>query len=38
LERRIKILGKKFDLYQEITNRIIAKLEQGTIPWEKPFQ
>lgn len=25
------------DLYQEITDRIIAELEQGIIPWEKPW-
>ena len=25
------------DLYAEITNAIIAKLEQGIIPWEKPW-
>ena len=27
----------KFDLYQEITNRIVAKLEEGIIPWHKPW-
>lgn len=26
-----------FDLYQSITDRIIAALEQGVIPWEKPW-
>ena len=26
-----------FDLYQEITNRIIAQLERGIIPWQKPW-
>ena len=25
------------DVYQEITNRIIAELEKGIIPWEKPW-
>ena len=25
------------DLYQEITSRIIAQMEQGTIPWKKPW-
>lgn len=25
------------DLYQEITDRIIAELEQGIIPWKKPW-
>ena len=28
---------KKFDLYQEITDRIIAELESGTVPWHKPW-
>ncbi len=26
------------DLYSIITDRIIEKLEQGTIPWHKPWQ
>ena len=26
-----------FDLYQQITDRIIAELEKGTIPWHKPW-
>ena len=26
-----------FDIYTEITNRIIAELEQGIIPWQKPW-
>ena len=25
------------DLFQEITNRMIAELEQGIIPWQKPW-
>ena len=25
------------DLYQEVTNRIIALLEQGTVPWQLPW-
>jgi len=25
------------DLFQEITNRIITELEQGSIPWQKPW-
>ena len=24
-----------FDLYQQITDRIIAELEKGTVPWKK---
>ena len=27
----------KFDLYAEVTKRIIAQLEQGEIPWKKPW-
>ena len=26
-----------FDLYQTITDRIIAELEKGTVPWHKPW-
>lgn len=26
-----------FDLYQHITDRIIAKPEKGTVPWKKPW-
>ena len=25
------------DLYQEVTNRIMEQLENGIIPWEKPW-
>ena len=25
------------DIYSEITNRIIAEMERGTIPWQKPW-
>ena len=28
----------KFDLYQEVTDKIIAALEQGTAPWLKPWE
>lgn len=27
----------KFDLYQDITNRIIEAIESGTVPWRKPW-
>lgn len=27
----------KKDLYQEITDRIIAELENGIIPWQRPW-
>ena len=25
------------DIYKEVTDRIIAELEKGIIPWEKPW-
>ena len=25
------------DIYKEVTDRIIAQMEQGIIPWEKPW-
>ena len=28
---------KNFDIYQEVTNRIIEQLKQGVIPWNKPW-
>ena len=28
---------KKFDMYEEVTNRIVAELENGYIPWLKPW-
>jgi antirestriction protein ArdC len=27
----------KFDLYQTVTDRIIERLESGTMPWRKPW-
>lgn len=27
----------KKDIYQEVTDRIVAQLEQGVIPWRKPW-
>lgn len=30
-------MKSKFDIYQDITDRIIAKLQQGEIPWNKPW-
>ena len=30
--------AKSRDLYQEITDRIVAELEQGTAPWVKPWR
>ena len=29
---------KKFDIFEEVTKRIIAQLEEGKIPWEKPWK
>jgi len=28
----------KFDIYQEVTDRIIQQLQQGIIPWHKPWK
>ena len=28
----------KFDIYEAVTDRIIAKLEEGTVPWQKPWR
>ena len=33
----MKNTNKKFDIYQEITNRIIDQLDKGIIPWHKPW-
>lgn len=30
-------MSKSFDLYEAVTARIIDQLEQGTIPWRKPW-
>ncbi len=30
-------MAEKFNIYQEITNRIISQLENGEIPWTKPW-
>ena len=27
----------KQDIYQQVTDRIISQLEQGTIPWKSPY-
>lgn len=29
--------SKRRDMYQEVTNKVIALLEQGVVPWEKPW-
>ena len=31
-------MEKKFDIYQAVTDRIIAQLEKGIIPWRKPWK
>ena len=37
--KRKKRKGRKtMDLYQTITDQIIKKLEEGTVPWRKPYQ
>ena len=30
-------MGEKFDIYSMITDRIVAELEKGQIPWHKPW-
>lgn len=32
-----KTTGPKFDVYQVVTERILAQLEAGTAPWRKPW-
>ncbi len=34
----MKAKKAKRDLYQEVTNTIIAKLEAGVVPWKKPWK
>lgn len=29
--------NEKFNIYEEVTNRILAELEKGNIPWQKPW-
>ena len=31
-------MSTKFDIYQAVTDRIIAQLEKGVIPWHKPWK
>ncbi|MBE6630905.1 MAG: DUF1738 domain-containing protein [Ruminococcaceae bacterium] len=31
-------MSTKFDIYAEVTNRIIKQLEEGVIPWHKPWK
>ena len=33
-----KKTAPKFNLYQTVTDRIIASLKAGVIPWEKPWK
>src|SRR5580658_4460005 len=28
---------KQQDIYEKVTNRIIAQLEQGVVPWKSPY-
>jgi len=32
-----KSTGPKIDMYQDVTDRILAQLEAGTAPWRKPW-
>ncbi|RAP70302.1 hypothetical protein ACZ87_02892 [Candidatus Erwinia dacicola] len=29
---------EKRDLYQEVTDKVIAAIEKGTSPWQKPWR
>ena len=31
------VISKNFDLYQEVTNKIISMLEQGVAPWRRTW-
>lgn len=37
-KRRTKKDAPKIDVYQSVTDKIMAALEAGTIPWEKPWR
>ena len=37
-ESRVRKTSPKFNLYQVVTDRIIASLKAGVIPWEKPWK
>jgi antirestriction protein ArdC len=30
--------GERADIYQEVTHRVIAALENGTVLWQKPWR
>lgn len=30
--------GERFNLYQHVTDKIVAQLEQGIVPWAKPWR
>ena len=34
---RVRNTAKRLSLYQEITDKIIAELEQGRVPWVQPW-
>jgi len=36
--RKKKTAAVKVDVYQDITDRIVATLESGTVPWRKPWR
>lgn len=35
--RKPKSKGEKFDVYQAVTDQVVAALEAGTVPWRKPW-
>jgi antirestriction protein ArdC len=34
---KTKEIIMKYDIYAEVTNRIITQLEQGVVPWKLPY-
>ena len=30
-------MGKEFDIYEVIADRMIAEMENGIVPWQKPW-
>jgi antirestriction protein ArdC len=36
-EKSAKGVSMKTDVYTEVTNRIIAQLEKGVVPWQSPY-
>lgn len=35
--KRLKVMTLKLNIYEQVTNAIIAELEKGIIPWNRPW-